>query len=117
MPHPAIKVEGLWKEYIVGSAQQRHTTFYDMLASAVQTPLKRLRRLGGEAPEAERFWALRDINFEVQPGEVVGIIGRNGAGKSALPNASGASTSSHRPLHYGNSTCAMFAAVQKVNVN
>jgi lipopolysaccharide transport system ATP-binding protein len=30
------------------------------------------------------FWALRDVSFEVQPGEVVGIIGRNGAGQSTL---------------------------------
>ncbi len=80
---PIVRVEDLSKQYLLGSRDSAYGTLRESVVEVVRAPLKRLRSTNG-VPKSETIWALQNVNFEVAPGEVLGIIGRNGAGKSTL---------------------------------
>lgn len=101
MPDTVIQVENIGKKYMISHSKQnngaRYSTLRDIIADKVKTPFRKLSNIIGHLisnshnqpsvfnrPKKEEFWALKDVSFEVKKGEIVGIIGRNGTGKTTL---------------------------------
>lgn len=80
--NPAIQVEGISKSYDIShrtTMKASYGTLKDDVANILKRPFGKHKQ-----EKHETFWALKDVTFDVNQGEIFGVVGKNGSGKSTL---------------------------------
>ena len=90
MTDTIISIDNLGKRYRLGQGNGRYIALRDVLTDKAKALFRRngSRESKVENRESREIWALRNVSFEVKRGEVIGIIGRNGAGRPAPASVS-----------------------------
>ncbi len=87
MKKPIIEIKNISKKYNITHQRGGYIALRDILANVFKNPFKfaknKTKQIIGRETR-EEFWALKNINFNIQKGDTIGIIGANGAGKSTL---------------------------------